>query len=870
MDLAGKLESERRTRLATERMLSQMRSELGEANRQLALHARGLTTELRSNRAETARVRSEALHLKHEVSFAQQNLQRAESAMVIAERRLWASLETIRDGFAVFGPDNRLIAANRSYLALFDGLEMVKPGVEMALLIELLADEGLVDIGDMPSKEWQAKMLARIEEPRIDYATLKLWNGQFVQLIDRRTRDGDLVTLALNITDQTRREDQLREAREKAEAANRAKSAFLANMSHEIRTPMNGVIAMAELLAETELDDDQRSFLETIRSSGEALLVIINDVLDYSKIEADKVEFKRAEFDLERCVHDVVTLLQPGAHDKGLQLAIDFDLFLPNTFVGDAGRIRQVLTNLVGNAIKFTEKGHVLIRVLGLPAEEDAVYQIHVTVEDTGIGIPEDKLDSIFQEFQQVENEKDRRHDGTGLGLAITQKLVRAMGGDMWVESRVDEGSGFGFSLPLPAIDSVEPDRLRAPDWMRRALLLDRPGMNRDVLGKQLAQIGLEVVPVDTLQALHGARPGPSDIVFVGTGALDDDLFTAVETLKLDYAPGGLFLVSHGPAKVPDSAEVAFDVLLKRPVMRATMLNQLSAMIRPDSAGSDGVADESAPDDGPVTPASGAVPEDAADETLARETEAPAPVLDDAPFAETLPDDGPDPEGGDIGLDQVVPEIPPVATDDAETNTEAVSDDEPLAAPTLDQAPDVEFAPVAPTLPETDEPALADVTDIAPPDAPAPAAGPRRMRVLAAEDNKTNRFVFEKMLKGLEIDLEFAENGLEAVEAFERARPDIVFTDISMPKMDGKEATRRIRAIEAERGDEPCPIVAITAHAMEGDAEDILAAGVDRYLTKPIKKQLLLDEILAAQPLDAVPALPLPEEAEEIEARQAG
>ncbi len=762
MDLASRLESERRTRLATERILNQTKSELGEANRKLALHARDLTTQIIAKRAETARVRSEARHLKHEVSFAQKNLARAESAMVIAERRLWDSLEAFRDGFAVFSPDNELIVANQAYLAMFDGLEMVRPGVHMATLLELMAEEGIVDLCGAPASDWQAAMLARLDDTRIDHATVKLWNEQYIQFIDRRTRDGDLVTLALNITEQTRRETQLREAMERAEAANRAKSAFLANMSHEIRTPMNGVVAMAELLSETELDEEQKSYLETIRSSGEALLVIINDVLDYSKIEADKIEFKKEPFDFERCIYDVATLLQPGALDKGLQLTVDFDLFLPRTFYGDAGRIRQIFTNLIGNALKFTEEGHVLVRILGLPGETGEPYQLHITVEDTGIGIPENKLESIFKEFQQVENEHNRGHDGTGLGLAITEKLVREMGGDIWVDSVVGEGTGFGFSLPLHAVDDIEPEELRAPEWIDRAIVLDTPGTNRTVLAKQLGVLGLAPVVVETPDELQAATPGQNDIVFIDAAAVDGDAFEFSEKLKSETQPGGMFLLVNGPTKVPDGSGIAHDLLLNRPILRATMMNRLADMTPPGSA-------------------------------------------DIEPAAEPMED-----PGGSTQLEIALPVMPPVA---AET-------------------------------------------------------GLRRMRVLAAEDNKTNRFVFEKMLKDLDVDLTFAENGLEAIEAFEAERPDIIFTDISMPKMDGKEATRRIRAIEAERGLEACPIVAITAHAMEGDADEILAAGVDRYLTKPLKKQALFDEIIAAQPLEARPALPVPDDGSEVESAQ--
>ena len=750
MESRDQLTAERRARLAAERMLEQVKSELYAANQQLAAHARTLSDEIVSTRAKTRRVLSEAEDLKDRYASAQSNLKEAESATTIAERRLWDSLETIRDGFAVFAPDNTLIIANRAFLAIFDGLEMVKPGAQMSLLVELLADEGLVDLGGQSSADWQKRMMARLKSNRIEAETLKLWNGQYIRLIDRRTRDGDLVTLALNVSEQMVREAQLKEASLRAEAANRAKSAFLANMSHEIRTPMNGVIGMADLLLETDLDEEQRSYLETIRSSGDALLVIINDVLDYSKIEADKIVFKSEAFDMERCLHDVVTLLQPSARAKGLQIAVDYDLFMPTHYMGDAGRIRQVLTNLVGNAIKFTEEGHVSIQVVGLPGGDEQTYRVHVTVEDTGIGIPEDKLDDVFREFQQVENEKDRAHDGTGLGLAISRRLITAMGGDVWVESREGVGSTFGFHLSLEALDDGLDDPIAAPAWLSRAFVLDREGLNRSIMLKQLNLMGASPVTPTTFDDIAGERPTPRDVVFMGLEGDVRDLLAEAEALRSRYDLGGLILVSNGPQALPDVHP--FDGIVQRPVLRGDMVRCLARLPTPG----------------------------------------PSKVVAVRETAVDRPD--------------------------------------------------------------------ADAQDVAAHSAPEPAmetGGLRALRVLAAEDNKTNRFVFKKMLKALDIELEFAENGEEAVAAFKRQRPDMFFTDISMPKMDGKEATRLIRAHEAETGAEPCPIIAITAHAMEDDRTEILAAGVDHHLSKPLKKQDLIDHILTAQPLGTRPALPL-------------
>ena len=754
MDQTQDVSSERRARLAAERMLEQTKAELSVANKRLASHARSLSHEIVQSREVLASAQSEAESLRHRFTDAQTNLAKAESAITIAERRLWDSLETIRDGFAVFDPDNVLIAANRAYLSVFDGLDMVAPGVEIETIFELLADEGICDIGGVSSAEWQAQMMERITEDRIDHAILKLWNGQYIQLIDRRTRDGDLVSLALNITEQQNREQQLRDARERAEAANRAKSAFLANMSHEIRTPMNGVVGMIDMLAETDLDTEQRAFVDTIRSSGEALLVIINDVLDYSKIEAEKISFKSAPFDLERCINDVVMLLQPSAEAKGLQLAVDYDLFMPTSYVGDAGRIRQILTNLVGNAVKFTEDGHVLIRVVGLPGEGGASYRVHITVEDTGIGIPADKLESVFQEFHQVENETDRTHDGTGLGLAITRRLVNLMGGEIWVDSTEGVGSGFGFHITLTAVDETEPEHVSAPPWLDRALILDREGVHRTILSKQLGLIGLRSTTVAEPRGLEALEPGPKDVVFLADLPESVDVFATAKDIRRRHRLAGLFFLSNGPAKMPEGAS-PFDRVIQRPVLRAEMLASLSSLADTEKSGPGDVS-----------------------------IEAPAPVTMDK--AETA------------------------------SETPAVPDD---AAPTTKRA----------------------------------------MRVLAAEDNRTNRFVLEKMLRTLDIELVFAVNGLEAVELFQSFQPDIIFTDISMPKLDGKEATRQIRALEADVGSDPCPIIAITAHAMDGDADDILASGVDHYLTKPIKKQALVEHIVGAQGPDMRPVLPLDE-----------
>ncbi len=737
MDLTGRLTEERRARLAAERILDFKRAELSAANGAIAAHARSLSDEIIGQRHEVETARRTTETLRDEFAEAQQHLAQAESAMQIAERRLWDSLETIRDGFAVFDSSNVMVAANRAYLAAFEGLDIVGPGIHSDMLLELMTDEGIVDTEGLSRADWRAMMRARWEAPNIEPIVLRFWNGEFVKLVDRRTRDGDMVTLALNITETIRREAELEDARDRAEAANRAKSAFLANMSHEIRTPMNGVVGMAQLLEETGLNDEQQLYVETIRNSGEALLVIINDILDYSKIEAEKLELHPEPFDLERCIHEIVTLLLPVVQDKGLQVAIDYDMFLPTNFVGDPGRIRQILTNLVGNAIKFTDAGHVKIAVVGIPTGDEGTFRVHVTVEDTGIGIPADRLEHIFGEFNQLDDGHSRRHDGTGLGLAITRRLVGLMGGEVWVESEIGRGSGFGFHVTMPAAKVPLDQPFRAPDWMRRVRLLDAPGVARDITARQLVALGLTVDTAD-----DWGVPSPTvdaDAIFVSVALAQSS--SGVAALSDESAPPVVLLTASPAGRSADGIPAA--ATLSRPVMRRDLADALAKVAPPR-----GQADE-----------------------------APA---------------------------------------------ETPAEDDTVAASLSNS--------------DADSPVL-----------------PRRMRVLLAEDNKTNQFVFSSMVKAMGIDLEIVGNGAEAVQSFRRAQPDLIFTDISMPLMDGKEAARRIRAIEAEDGLSRTPIVAITAHAMEHDAREILATGVDYYLTKPLKKASIEEYILAACPDDAQP-----------------
>lgn len=746
MSLASKLAEERRARLGAERLLELKQAELFAANRKLGHHARALSEEIVEKRAEVANVRDENQRVKSDLSRTTKNLE-------VAERRLWQAVETIEDGFAFFDSDHCLISANSAYLSVFEGLEEIQPGVPFARILQLLTEEGIVDTGELAPAEWRAMMLNRWQSSTPEAITLRLWNGMYFKVVDKRGEAGDVVSLVLNITDTIRYEKNLREARNRSEAANRAKSAFLANMSHEIRTPMNGVIGMAELLTDTELSEEQRLYVNTMKNSGEALLVIINDVLDYSKIEAGKLELHPERFDLERAIHEIIMLLQPTARDKGLDLLVDYDMFLPTEFIGDPGRIRQVLTNILGNAVKFTLQGHVLTRVVGVP-REDGQTAVHVTIEDTGIGIPDEKLGDVFGEFNQVEDERNRKFEGTGLGLAITKRLIDMMGGEVWVDSEFGTGSSFGFQVTLPSPDgeTVQPPKL--PKHIRRVMIVDDRPVNRMILEKQL-----QVMQVETSACENGqealdqfAADCAFDLVLTDHNMPKLDGLELAQALRdAGHETPIIMLSSNTGFAETDPAAKLLHAVLQKPVPRGVLFDKLNAM---------------------------------------------SPAEDTAEPAHS----GPKPSG------------------------DAQVANPPQPTPSRAKPQPVPTTSAPPKIPDAKEHAAQTQTG---------ATG--KIQILTAEDNKTNQFVFRKMVKTLEVDLHFANNGLEAVEAYKKLQPDIIFMDISMPEMDGKEATTEIRKLESASGTR-VPIIACTAHAMSGDREVLIAAGLDDYITKPLKR----------------------------------
>jgi signal transduction histidine kinase/CheY-like chemotaxis protein len=570
MGIAERFTEERRARLAAQRLLEQKQAELFAANRKLNEYAKQLNKEIIETRQEVGSLRDENTRVKAD-------LQTATKRTEIAERRLWDSVQTIRDGFAVFDPDGNLVAANSAYMSVFDGAEEMTSGISYIRILQLITDEGIVDIGDTTPQAWRAMMLERSQQNTPEPYQFQLWNGQHVRLIDRRSRDGDMVTLALNITESMRTQEELAAARLKAEAATRAKSAFLANMSHEIRTPMNGVMGMADLLAFTPLDDEQTLYVNTIRGSSEALLKIINEVLDYSKIEAEKLKLMEAEFDARSCFEEVVMLLQPSVREKGIGLSLNYAKDMPNLLVGDRGRMRQIMINLIGNAVKFTEHGGVTVSVSTTQAGKRLIQ-----IEDTGIGIPANKIGAIFGEFNQVEDETTRNFEGTGLGLSITTKLVSLMGGKIWAESVLGEGATFCIELDLPAGEpEMEPEPAReklvvltAEDNKTNQLVFSKTVQKADI-DLTFAANGQEAI--DLYQSL---KP---DIIFMDINMPVMDGIKATQAIRTledgtDKHTPICAITAH--AMEDDKAALmakGIDLVLTKPLRKPLLMEQINA-----------------------------------------------------------------------------------------------------------------------------------------------------------------------------------------------------------------------------------------------------------------------------------------------------
>jgi PAS domain S-box-containing protein len=687
----------------------------------------GLAT-VSGHRVRVRQLRVREKDLEQRIQERTRELQQEIAERMLQQRRFKQLFDNAPVGIVLLDEQDRFVAANSAFEKTFQFTpeELMQRRINDVIVPEAQAAEA-----SMISQQTSAGEASTHEtvRRRKDGSLLPVEVYGVPIMSDRRLEG--MYGMYVDISARKQWEEELKKAKDAAESASQAKSAFLATMSHEIRTPMNGIVGMTELVLDTDLDRDQRENLELAKLSADALLGVINDILDFSKIEAGKLEFEAIDFDLRESLGETVRTLALQSHEKGLELAYEVQEDVPDAVTGDPGRLRQVLVNLIGNAIKFTHAGEVVVRV---HAESSTAEQVmlHFAVSDTGIGIPAEKQKLIFEAFTQADNSMTRRYGGTGLGLTICVRLVERMGGRVWVESLPGQGSTFHFtarfSRPEAAAKKVLPLHLEQLHGLH-TLVVDDNATNRRILSSILVKWQMEPTAVDSgkeaLRVLHEAKDAgrPFPLILLDAQMPDMDGFTlAAEIKRTPKLAGATIMMLTSAGYAGDAArcrELGIIVYLVKPIQQVELLEAIRLALN--------------------------IPEEQRNE---------APLITRHSLREQR----------------------------------------------------------------------------------------AHLSILLAEDNAVNQMLAVRVLQKRGHEVTVAATGKEALDALEKHSFDVVLMDIQMPEMDGFEATAAIRSREQETGGH-IPIVAMTAHAMKGDQERCLEAGMDSYISKPIRSDQLFQVI---------------------------